>query len=122
MRLDDRSLRNQPGPGTGIATMTKIFIASLIAFASAPAVAQPPVAVATVETFDLDLSTAAGQRALDLRLTHAVRDVCGEASDADVAGKNAVRRCRAETMAGLAGARDERIAKASSRPIAVAAR
>lgn len=104
------------------ATMTKIFIASLLAFASAPAFAQPPVAVATVETADLDLSTAAGRRALDLRLTHAVRDVCGQASDADVAGKNDVRRCRVETLAGLAGERDERIAQASSRPIAVAAR
>lgn len=122
MRLDDRSLRNHPGPGTGIATMTKILLASLIAFASAPALAQPPVAVATVKTADLDLSTADGQRALDLRLTHAVRDVCGEASDADVAGKNAVRRCRVETLASLAGERDERVAQASSRPIAVAAR
>ena len=108
---------------TGNAIMTKIFLAGLLALVSTPAYAQQgPVAIVTVETADLDLSTAAGQRALDLRLTHAVRDVCGEASDADVAGKNEVRRCRAETLANLASERDQRIAEAPSRPIAVAAR
>jgi len=103
--------------------MTKIFLATLLAFSATPALAQPPVTVSTtVQTADLDLSSAVGQRALDHRLTIAAKEVCGTASDADVAGKNDVRRCRAETLANLASERDQRIASASNRPIEVAAR
>lgn len=102
--------------------MTKIFIATLLAFTAAPAIAEPVTAVSTVQTADLDLSTAKGQRALDLRLGQAVKDVCGTASDADIAGKNEVRRCRSETLARVASERDQRIARASSQPIEVAAR
>jgi UrcA family protein len=103
--------------------MTKFFIASLLAFTAAPALAETPVvATSIVQTSDLDLSSQSGQRALDRRLNQAVKEVCGIASDADVAGKNDVRRCRAETLASLADERDQRIAAASSRPIKVAAR
>lgn len=103
--------------------MTKIFIATLLAFTATPALAEPPViATSTVQTADLDLSTARGQRALDHRLAQAVKDVCGKASDADIAGKNDIRRCRAETLAGLADDRDQRIAAASRQPIEVASR
>ena len=49
--------------------MTKIFIATLLAFTATPALAEPPViATSVVQTADLDLSTAKGQRALDRRL------------------------------------------------------
>ena len=82
----------------------------------------PVVATSIVETSDLDLSSQSGQRALDRRLNQAVKEVCGIASDVDVAGKNDVRRCRAETLASLAEERDQRIAAASSQPIKVAAR
>ena len=102
--------------------MTKIFLATLLAFTATPALAEPVVATSTVQTADLDLATSKGQRALDLRLERAVKDVCGIASDADVAGKNEVRRCRAETLAGLASERDQRVARASGAPIEVAAR
>ena len=103
--------------------MTKTFIAMLLAFSANPAFAEAPVIVtSTVQTADLDLSTAKGQQALNRRLSQAVKDVCGEASDVDVAGKNEVRRCRAETFANLASDRDQRIAKASGEPIQVAAR
>jgi UrcA family protein len=54
---------------------------------------------AVVHTSDLDLGTRAGQRALDLRLARAAREVCGSASDADLRGKNAVRKCRDEVLA-----------------------
>ena len=103
--------------------MTKIIFATLLAFSATPAFAeQPVVATSIVETADLDLSSQSGQRALDRRLTQAVKEVCGTASNADVAGKNDVRRCRVDTLAGLAIERDQRIAAASSQPIKVAAR
>ena len=103
--------------------MTKTFIAMLMAFTAVPAIAEAPfIATSTVQTADLDLSTAKGQQALDRRLSQAVKEVCGDASDADIAGKNEVRRCRVETLAGLANERNEHIAKASGEPIEVAAR
>jgi UrcA family protein len=103
--------------------MTKIFLASLLAFSATPALAQPPVTVTSiVQTADLDLSTAKGQRALDHRLSQAVKEVCGTASDVDIAGKNDVRSCRVETLARLSAERDQRIAHASGEPIEVAAR
>jgi UrcA family protein len=103
--------------------MTKTFIAILLAATATPALAEAPViATSTVQTADLDLSSAQGQRALDRRLAEAVKEVCGIASDVDIAGKNDVRRCRVETLASLADERDQRIAAASSQPIKVAAR
>lgn len=103
--------------------MTKIFLATLLAFTAIPALAEPPVTVSTtVRTADLDLSSPAGQRALNHRLTLAAKEVCGIASDVDLAGKNDVRRCRAETLSSLASQRDQRVAAASNQPIEVAAR
>jgi len=103
--------------------MTKIFLATLLAFSTTPALAEQPVtATSIVQTADLDLSTAKGQHVLDLRLNQAVKDVCGTASDVDIAGKNDVRRCRVETLASLSAERDQRIASASGSPIEIAAR
>ena len=102
--------------------MTKFFLATLLAFTATPALAEPVIATSTVQTADLDLSTSKGQRALDLRLIQAVKDVCGEASDVDIAGKNEVRRCRIETLAKATSERDQRVARASGEPIEVAAR
>ena len=102
--------------------MTKIFLATMLAFTAVPALAEPITVTSTVQTADLDLSSAKGQKALDFRLVQAVKEVCGTASDVDVAGKNDVRRCRLETLAGLASERDQRIARASGEPIEVAAR
>ena len=102
--------------------MTKIFLASLLAFTATPAFAEPVIATSTVQTADLDLSSAKGQRALDHRLSQAVNEVCGTASDVDISGKNDVRRCRVDTLAKLSSERDQRIARASGEPIQVAAR
>lgn len=103
--------------------MSKIILASLLAFTAPPLLADPPVAVtSSVETADLDLSSATGQRTLDLRLAHAVREVCGEASTSDIAGKNQVRRCRTETLASVTVERDQRVTEASREPIEVASR
>ena len=103
--------------------MTKLFLATLLAFSATPALAEAPlVATSIVETADLDLSSQSGQRELDNRLSQAVKEVCGTASDVDIAGKNDVRRCRVDTLANLSAERDQRIAAASSQSIKVAAR
>jgi UrcA family protein len=76
---------------------------------AAPAFAQEAtsqVNVSLVRTADLDLGSAAGQRKLDQRLAKAARDVCGAASDLDLEGQNAVRKCRAETFARAKSQRD----------------
>ena len=103
--------------------MTKIFLATLLAFNATPALAQPPVSTSSiVQTSDLDLSTAKGQRALDQRLGQAVKEVCGTGSPADLAGQNEIRRCRVDTLANLSAERDQRIAVASGTTIQVSAR
>ena len=103
--------------------MTKFLLATLLAFIATPALAEAPtIATSTVQTADLDLSTSKGQRALDQRLNQAIKEVCGAASDANIEGKNDVRRCRVETLAQLASERDQRVARANGAPIEVAAR
>jgi UrcA family protein len=80
-----------------------------------PALAQdmtPEKQVAFVRTADLDLRSAAGQRQLDHRLANAAREVCGEASDVDLKGKNEVRRCRDETLASVKSQRETMFAAA----------
>jgi UrcA family protein len=103
--------------------MTKIFIASLLAFTASPTLAEPPVTLTSfVQTADLDLASKSGQRILDKRLSQAIVEVCGEASPADLAGQNKVRACRKDAHNRFDAERDERIAAASSSPIQVAAR
>ncbi|URD60324.1 UrcA family protein [Sphingomonas sp. KRR8] len=73
--------------------------ASALTFAAPVSAAMPgPVAVATVSTADLDLSSAHGQALLKARLQRAAADVCGDASSADPAGKRWVKQCRADSM------------------------
>ena len=77
------------------------FMATAAVIEAAPALAEtaPAQNVSIVRTADLDLSTAAGREALDRRLIVAAHEVCGTASDADLAGKNAVRACRHDVLA-----------------------
>ena len=108
--------------------MRNITIFALAAIASAttitPTVAQaaePAAVTSIVHTADLDLSSNAGQRALDRRIFRAASDVCGTASEADLAGKNAVRRCRVDTVAQAKAQREQLLAAAKpARPIVVA--
>jgi len=85
-------------------TSLKIAIGSFLAAAAvikgAPALAEPaePQNVSIVRTADLDLSSETGRRALDQRLLNAAREVCGEASDVDLEGKNEVRACRTKVL------------------------
>ena len=105
---------------------TALFVAALIASATTitPTVAQAfePVTVSSiVKTADLDLSSANGRQELDRRIVQAVREVCGEASNVDLEGKNAVRECRAETIAAAASQREQLLAAArSGTPILIA--
>ena len=103
--------------------MTKFLPFLILAAASSPVLAQPPETVTSVvQIADLDLSSAAGQRALDKRLGQAINEVCGEASPSDLAGQNKVRDCRKDAHNRFDAERDQRIAAASSKPILVASR
>jgi UrcA family protein len=82
-----------------IIAASALITAVVIKAVPALAEAAPEQAVSIVHTVDLDLSTASGRQALDHRLVTAAYDVCGTASDADLAGKNQVRACRVEVLA-----------------------
>lgn len=87
------------------------------AIKAAPALAgttgsQGEIAVSYVRTADLDLSTETGRRQLDQRLSNAAREVCGVASDADLEGKNEVRKCRDEVLARASAQREQLLAAA----------
>jgi len=83
----------------------KIIAASALVTAvvikATPLLAEPAPAQKTsiVHTADLDLSSQAGRDALDHRLVNAAFEVCGTASDVDLAGKNKARACRADVLA-----------------------
>ena len=109
-------------------TALRIILASALittaAIKAVPAAAEPassqPVNVSIVHTADLNLSTDAGRRALDARLSQAAREVCGSPSDADLAGKNKARECRTTVLAD-ARAKGEQLA-AGQDTITLAAR
>ena len=103
--------------------MTRTLAMLLVAAAAAAPLAAEPVSTSrAVETADLDLSTPAGVRALDHRLTIAIVDACGEASDVDLEGANAVRACRVEARARVASERERILALRSQAPVAIASR
>ena len=95
-------------------------------FASAPARSAPvstgTEVVRVVATADLDLASEAGRKALDRRIGRAVIELCGQASDADLVGRNAVAECREEALAQAYQARDQRLALLSAEPIQLALR
>lgn len=85
-------------------------LVTALAISAAPVFAQTHAGevqthASVVSTADLDLGTSAGQRRLQQRLARAARDVCGTASDADLEGKNLVRKCRDEAIARAASQR-----------------
>ena len=79
------------------------FLITAAAIKAAPALAEETAAanvnVSLVRTADLDLASARDRARLDARLARAAREVCGYASEADIAGGNDVRRCVDETLA-----------------------
>jgi UrcA family protein len=92
--------------------------AAAVAFGAAPAPARDsapvPAQIRIVRYADLDLATQAGRSALDRRLAFAVREVCGSASDADLHGKNVVRRCLAQTARAASARRDAALASTAA--------
>jgi UrcA family protein len=105
-------------------TLKIIAVSALVTAAvikATPLLAEPVPAqnISIVHTADLDLSSKAGREALDHRLINAAFDVCGTASDADLAGKNKARACRADVLA-KARAEGEQLASRGA-PILVAA-
>ncbi|HMI41211.1 MAG TPA: UrcA family protein [Sphingomicrobium sp.] len=95
-------------------TLSSLILA-LSALSATPSLAQSPTAESriVVRTADLDLSGASGQRALDHRIAIAVIEACGETSNVDPAGKNAIRACRVATSASVAANRDRLVELAS---------
>ena len=100
--------------------MNKFTIFGLALIASAAtispvAAAEPASVTATsiVRTADLDLGSTAGQRTLEHRLSIAIVEACGTASDADLAGQNDVRACRVEARAKVVAERDRLVELAS---------
>ncbi|HEY1143839.1 MAG TPA: UrcA family protein [Sphingomicrobium sp.] len=107
-----------------IAAVSAIITAGLIK--AAPALAEPvaptQTRVSVVQTADLDLNSASGQHSLQIRLAQAAREVCGTASDADLAGQNKVLACRHDAIARAAGKRDALLTAAKDgAPIAITA-
>ena len=98
------------------------FLATAAVIKAAPSIAEPaqPQNISVVRTADLNLSTEAGRRALDQRLMIAAREVCGTASDVDLAGKNAVRACRKDVLTD-ARTKSEQLASRGNGPILIAA-
>lgn len=84
----------------------KIIVAfALLAVAATGSVsAQPLTRTATVSTAGLDLATAKGRRALDLRVLHTASELCGTPSPVDARGRARFDRCRADLRADAARA------------------
>lgn len=100
-----------------------IALALIAATGAAPAFAEPLTVTSIVKTADLDLSSARGQHELDRRIVRAANEVCGEASNVDLDGKNAVRQCRADTIAAATSKREVLLASAAAGlPIVIASR
>lgn len=87
------------------------------------AFAEPlPIETVRVSLADLDLSSAAGQRALDSRINRAVIEVCGTASEVDLEGLNEVRACRTAKLVEARAASEQRLAARSASDIQLAGR
>lgn len=81
--------------------MKTVTLAALIAatLSAAPALAQPGPTRIAVGHADLDLTTAQGRSALDLRILRAARTACGTPSPADPRGRAELDACVAEVRA-----------------------
>ena len=65
---------------------------------AAPALAEPVKRLASSRLPTWICPTDSEQKTIDHRLVIAVQEVCGTASDVDLAGKNAVRQCRTDAL------------------------
>lgn len=102
-------------------TRQPLFLAALLASIakSSPAIAdEPTTAIAVVQTADLDLGKARDVRTLDQRLGIAIVQACGEASNIDLAGRNAVRACRVDARSKI-NAERERLIQLAQRDLRI---
>ncbi|HEX8639754.1 MAG TPA: UrcA family protein [Allosphingosinicella sp.] len=94
-----------------IALTLAAFLAAGLAVSPAPAQFGPEQRVA-VSLAGLDLGTAEGRSALDLRLLHAARAACGTPSPADPSGRAKLDDCVAEARDSAAAQLEPAIALA----------
>lgn len=94
----------------------KTIVFAAVAAASlsaAPAFAQSPAPTRIeISSAGLDLGTAQGRAALDLRVLHAARTACGTPSPADAQGRSKADACVADLRLAAAQQRDTLIAQA----------
>jgi UrcA family protein len=95
--------------------MKTILFAAVAAasLSAAPAFAQnnAPTRI-EISSTGLNLATAAGRAALDLRVLHAARTACGTPSPADAQGQSKLAACVANVRLAAAAQRDTLIAQA----------
>ena len=93
-----------------------LFVSLLLAATATTSTPLAPVqifpATANIEVADLDFSNPSDVKTFNARARIAVKQVCGEASPADLVAQNQVDACRVETRAALNVQRDSRIAAA----------
>jgi UrcA family protein len=92
-----------------IAAVVAASLFSATAFAQQAPVSQTQIVVSST---GLDLSTAQGRAALDLRILHAARSACGTPSPADARGPSKAAACVADLRLAAAAQRDVLIASA----------
>lgn len=95
--------------------MKTFALAAVIAatLSAAPALAQSPTETRiSVSPAGLDLATAEGRAALDLRVVHAARAACGTPSPADARGRTGADACVAGLRLAAAARLDMMIAAA----------
>ena len=94
----------------------KTFVVAAVLAASlsaAPALAQTDAPTRIViSPAGLDLATAEGRAALDLRVLHAARTACGTPSSADARGRSKTEACVEDVRLAAAAQRDTMIAAA----------
>ena len=97
--------------------MKTIVLAAVAAasLSAAPALAQPGPTRIVISPAGLDLATAEGRAALDLRILHAARTACGTPSSADARGRSKTEACVADLRLAAAEQRDVMIASAERR-------
>ena len=94
-----------------------VLVASAVV--ASPAEAQPS---RMVSYGDLDLSSPAGQAALDRRIATAIRQVCGWAFPRDLQSTHEVQRCREQTLADVQAQRNDAFAQATNSRIQLSSR
>lgn len=94
----------------------KTIVLAAVAAASlfaAPAFAQTSAPTRIeISSAGLDLGTAQGRAALDLRIVHAARTACGTPSPADARGQRKAESCVADLRLAASAQRDVMIAAA----------